>query len=239
MNNVNEKFYDILISKESFYMKDYYSNFHKRKVYLAVKELKDSIYCVLTSDAENEAVDYLEAIEYIKTLEKPFSFNMIILSDQEYISINQPSIAHKLIINRYNYKVIACDEYCMPLKQIFEIVVQENKIKNSQAKESFFKDKIPTLVIILINVIMFIITQVIIDKISNVEINKILSTYSNKIEPEKINEIINYVVSNVNNLVLTNFGALSKELIQQGQVWRLLTCAFLHFSLVHIACNMY
>ena len=100
MNNVNEKFYDILISKESFYMKHYYSNFHKRKVYLAVKELKDGIYCVLISEAENEDIDYLEAIEYIKTLEKSFSLNMIILSDQEYININQSSIAHKLIINR-------------------------------------------------------------------------------------------------------------------------------------------
>ena len=77
----------------------------------------------MISDAENEDVDYLEAIEYIKTLEKSFSFNMIILSDQEYININQPSIAHKLIINRDNYKVIACDEYCIPLKQIFEMLL--------------------------------------------------------------------------------------------------------------------
>ena len=127
----------------------------------------------------------------------------------------------------------------MPLKQIFEIVVQENEIKNSQTKESFFKDKISTLAIILINIIIFIITQIIIDKISNVEINNILSEYSNKIAPEEINKKINHVVININNSVLTNFGALSKELIQQGQLWRLLTCAFLHSNLIHIACNMY
>ena len=36
-----------------------------------------------------------------------------------------------------------------------------------------------------------------------------------------------------------NFGAKSNILIEQGQVWRLLTCAFLHSGLVHIACNMY
>ena len=86
---------------------------------------------------------------------------------------------------------------------------------------------------------MFIITQVIIDKISNVEINNILSRYLNQISLEEINEKINQVVNNINNSVLTNFGALSKELIQQGQLWRLLTCAFLHSNLIHIACNMY
>src|SRR5471030_1403174 len=85
MNNFNEKFYKILINKESFYMKQYYSNFYGKENFLAIKELKDGIYCVLISDGKNEEIDYSEAIAYIETLEKAFSLNMIILSDKEYI----------------------------------------------------------------------------------------------------------------------------------------------------------
>ena len=41
------------------------------------------------------------------------------------------------------------------------------------------------------------------------------------------------------DLDVLNFGAKSNILIQQGEIWRLLTCAFLHANLVHIICNMY
>ena len=121
MKKFKENFYKILINKENFYMKQYYSNFHKKEIFFAVKELKDGIYCVLISDDENEDIDYSEAIEYIKTLGKTFSLNMIILSNKEYIYTDNSSMANKLIINRENYKVIECDKYCIPLKQIFEM----------------------------------------------------------------------------------------------------------------------
>ena len=91
MKNFKEYFYKILINKENFYMKQYYSNFHKKEMFFAVKELKDGIYCVLISNDENEDIDYSEAIEYIKTLGKSFSLNMIILSDEEYIHTDYSS----------------------------------------------------------------------------------------------------------------------------------------------------
>ena len=47
------------------------------------------------------------------------------------------------------------------------------------------------------------------------------------------------MINSINNSVLIKFGAKYNILIEQGQVWRLLTCAFLHSGLVHIACNMY
>lgn len=226
MKNFKEEFYKTLINKENFYMKQYYSNFHEKEMFFAIKELSDGIYCALISDDESQEIDCSEAIVYIKTLAKPFSLNVIILSGKEYINTDYSSRVHKLIINKENYKVISCDKLCIPLKQIFENSVQENGVNIKHNGPNFLKKKIPTLIIILINIVIFIITQVVIMNITNT-----VRASSNGISEEIVNAI--------NNSVLTDFGALSKELIQQGQVWRLLTCAFLHSNLVHIACNMY
>lgn len=87
MNNFKEEFYKILVNAENFYMKQYYSDFHKREIFLAIKELSNGIYCVLISEDENENIDFLEAFEYIKTLGKDFSLNMIILSKGDYTNI--------------------------------------------------------------------------------------------------------------------------------------------------------
>ena len=62
MKKLKENFYKILINRENFYMKQYYSNFHKEEIFFAVKELEDGIYCVLISDEKNEEIDYSEAI---------------------------------------------------------------------------------------------------------------------------------------------------------------------------------
>lgn len=226
MNNFKENFYKTLIIRENFYMKQYYSNFHKREKFFAIKELKDGIYCVLISDQENEDIDYLEAVEYIKTLGKSFSLNIIILCNEEYIYTNYSPIANKLIISRENYNVISCDNSCRPLIEIFETVMQENKMRSSHTIEKFLKYRIPTLIIMSINIIIFIITQVV--------------TYSITNNVRQSSEVISEEIINlIKNSVLISFGAKYNVLIEQGEVWRLVTSAFLHSNLIHIACNMY
>lgn len=210
MNDFKECFFKILISDENFYMKQYYSNFHGKEMFFAIKDLKSGIYCVLISDDESVNIDYSEATQYIKTLEKPFSLNMIILSDKEDAYIEESIIYNKLIINKKNYKVISCDKSCIPLKQIFNATMQENKTDNIHVKKEFLKYKLPTLFIIAINIIIFMITQF-----------EIYST------PRTIND------------VLISFGAKYNPLIENGEIWRLLTCAFLHSGFIHIGCNMY
>jgi len=210
MKNFKEDFYKILINKEKFYMKQYYSDLYKEEVFFAVKELRDGIYCVLISRDERKDTDYSEAIRYVKTLGKSFSLNMIILSDKEYKYENESLIANKLIINEKNYEVIACDNSCRPLKQIFNNSMKSHKIDNSRKKERFFDDKILTLFIIVINIIMFLITQF---------------------------EI--YGTGRAANEVLISLGAKYNPLIENGEIWRLLTCAFLHSGIIHIGCNMY
>ena len=169
MKKLKENFYKILINRENFYMKQYYSNFHKEEMFFAVKELIDGIYCVLISDEKNEEIDYSEAISFIKTLGKSFSLNMIILSEEEYINKDYSSKAHRLIINKKNYNVISCDKFCIPLRQIFENVVQENKIKITHTKENFLKYKIPTLTLIGMNIIIFLITAFLSGNIFNID----------------------------------------------------------------------
>ena len=206
MKNFEEDFYKILINQQNFYMKQYYSNFHKKEMFFAVKELPDGLYCALISNDESENIDYLETIEYIKTLERPFSLNIIILSSKEYISTENSSRAHKLIINKENYKVIECDQFCVPLKQIFENIVQANETNVKNENKKFLQYKILTFLIIGINIIVYLITA-----------------------------FLSKNIFDINSKVLYYSGAL----IQHGEIWRLLTCAFLHANLLHIVCNMY
>lgn len=229
MDYFKDNFYKILLDRENFYMMQYYSNFHKKEIYIAIKELRDGIYCVLVSSEENADIDNLESFEYLKSLGKPFSLNMIILSNGEYNHTSNSTIANKLIINKANNKVIQCDNSCIPLRQIFERMF-EDEIKSRNSKEKFLKYKKVTFCIIAVNIIMFIITQIVIDNMSNAEIKNLINPTSKQ---------INQITDQINNLVLIKFGAKYNIFIEQGQIWRLLTCAFLHSGLIHIACNMY
>ncbi len=50
---------------------------------------------------------------------------------------------------------------------------------------------------------------------------------------------IGYINDWGQNLQLILFGAKVNELIDVGQVWRLLTCVFLHVGIAHLICNCY
>lgn len=210
MKNLKEEFYRTLLNNENFYMKQYYSNFHTKEIFLAIKELKDGIYCVLITDEENEKIDSSEAFEYLKTLNKPFSFNIIILSSEEYIYTNHSTSLNKLIINKENHDIIACDKSCLPLKQIFVNIIHENLSKTNNLKGNFLEKNLFTCLLIGVNIIIFLITALLSRSIFDIDIN-----------------------------VLVVLGAKYNPLIDQGEIWRLLTCAFLHSGLLHIACNMY
>lgn len=72
------------------------------------------------------------------------------------------------------------------------------------------KNNIVTMSIIGINIILYIITA-----------------------------IMSKNIFNINAYVLLYMGGNYGALVSHGQVWRLLTCAFLHGGIVHILCNMY
>ncbi|MDY4078131.1 MAG: rhomboid family intramembrane serine protease [Clostridium sp.] len=72
------------------------------------------------------------------------------------------------------------------------------------------KNNIVTMSIIAINIILYIITA-----------------------------IMSKNILDINAYVLLYMGGNYGALVSHGQVWRLLTCAFLHGGLIHILCNMY
>lgn len=51
--------------------------------------------------------------------------------------------------------------------------------------------------------------------------------------------LISLLLTDNFNLSLLLLGANNRELVLDGDIWRLLTCAFLHGSFIHLAVNMY
>ena len=72
------------------------------------------------------------------------------------------------------------------------------------------KNNIVTMSIIAINIILYIITA-----------------------------IMSKNIFDINAYVLLYMGGNYGALVSHGQIWRLLTCAFLHGGIIHILCNMY
>lgn len=85
-----------------------------------------------------------------------------------------------------------------------------DKEKERNEKVKIFKEYPVTMILIAINVIVFIITA-----------------------------ILSKNIIDINTLVLVECGAKVNYLINKGQIFRLLTAAFLHGGIVHILFNMY
>lgn len=53
--------------------------------------------------------------------------------------------------------------------------------------------------------------------------------------------LLMYIIGNgsEDTRTLVDFGALSKVLVQYGDYYRIITCAFLHIGILHLLCNMY
>ena len=86
-----------------------------------------------------------------------------------------------------------------------------NNSKQKEIKKKLkYKDNLVTYILIAINVLIYILTA-----------------------------IISRNIYDIDSYTLLVFGAKVNELINNGQPWRLVTCAFLHGGLAHIAFNMY
>lgn len=200
----NDMFFRTLIDKHGFYMKQYKSNFHNVDKFVAMKEVEGGTYCVLITDDVDENIDVSEAIEFLNTIGKKFSLNVLILSTENYIS-NSLYHFNKLIINRNDNKVIFCDESCLSLQNIFNSIV-----KNKKEDRFVLKEQLPTIILILINTVIFLITA-----------------------------FFSRSIIDINTYVLLVFGAKFGPFISEGEYYRLFTCAFLHGGLIHLLCNMY
>lgn len=229
MDNFKKNFYKYLIEKENFYMIQYYSNFEKKDNYIAVKDVDGKMYCVITVDEKDEDIIEMEALEYLKSFNKIFALNVMIFTDKEYISSNRHNV-NRIVINKYNYRIEYYDESCAPLARISQHISYNLQNSSKKIDKKFFEYKIPTLIIIGINILMFLVSSYLIHK--NISMIASANGISYNHIPEKITNM-------VENSVLISLGAKYTPLIKDGQIWRFITCAFLHGGFVHIACNMY
>ena len=121
---------------------------------------------------------------------------------------------NKIFINKNFNKVIYSEK-----EQ--QVVYSDNSCKplvsilnNSKQKEINkklkYKDNLVTYILIAINILIYILTA-----------------------------FISRNIYDIDSYTLLAFGAKVNELINSGQSWRLITCAFLHGGLAHIAFNMY
>lgn len=229
MKNFSNNLYKYLIENEKFYMKQYYSNFYSMESYLAVRDIEGGLYCVLVTNDKDENINIVEATEYLKTLNKTFSLNIVVLSDENYINSSVYNV-NKIIVHKENYNIIHFDENCRPLAIIIQGISKRIRMSPKEIRDRYLKYKTSTLILIGLNVIMFLITTYMIySKLSSTAISLGIST----------DFIPDSIKNKINNLVLISLGAKYSPLIYAGEVWRLLTCAFLHGSFLHIACNMY
>lgn len=210
MNNFNERFFGFLSNSQGFYMKQYFSKFHNEERWIAIKDLDDGIYAVIISKDSEEDIDFQEGFQYLNTLGKRFLLNSIVLTNGDYIKGND-NYRSRLVYNIKLDKVIHCDEPCKPLMECLEIMDEKNSsLDNNYSFKNIVKESPVTITLISINIIVFIITA-----------------------------IMSGSIMDINTMVLVECGAKVNYLINQGQIWRLITCAFLHGGLIHIALNMY
>ena len=229
MNNFSNKLYKYLIEKEKFYMKQYYSNFHSSEAYVALRDTERGLYCVLITNDRDENIDIVEAEEYLETLNRPFSLNVVVLSDENHINSNLGNV-NKIVVHKTNYNMLYSDPGCRPLVGIIQDVGKRVRMSPKEIRDKYFGYKSITLIIIALNIIMFLITTCMIySKLNDTSISWGISTAY----------IPDSVKNRVSNLVLIFLGAKYSPLIYEGEIWRLVTSAFLHGSLLHIACNMY
>ncbi|MEG1003383.1 rhomboid family intramembrane serine protease [Clostridium sp.] len=85
-----------------------------------------------------------------------------------------------------------------------------DKENERERSKNLFKQSPVTMTLILINVIIFLLTA-----------------------------IASKNIIDINGLVLVKYGAKVNYLINEGEIWRLVTCSFLHGGLMHIVFNMY
>lgn len=206
MKNLKNKIYSFLANTQGFYMNQYYSNFHNDNLWIALKDVEGGIYAVIISKDSEEDIDYDEAYNYLKTLGKNFLLNILVLVNDNYINSYKNKYS-KIVYNTITKEVLFCSESAIPLKECINIIDKENDI-NERVK--IFKEYPVTMILILINVIIFIITA-----------------------------ILSKNIIDINTIVLVECGAKVNYLINKGQIFRLLTAAFLHGGIMHILFNMY
>lgn len=155
MRDLQNKIINFLTNGQGFVMESYYSSTRESSNYLAIKSLPKGDYVILITDENNNKADTDEAISYLMSRGKTFSFHKIILTNNNFYN-DSYDIYKKVVVDVNNLQVIKCDEGCELIAQIVNIVMP-NKYKKPSIKNNY-KDYMATYILIAANVIMFLIS---------------------------------------------------------------------------------
>jgi rhomboid protease GluP len=134
-------------------MRSYYSEFHKEERWIGLIDLNEVVVSVVVSNDMNEEVDFNEAKEYLlKSLNKRFVVNLIILASEEYINYNENNYYNKLIFSVKDKKILYSSEGSKAFIPIINYMINENNKK----KINFKKYKV-TYTIIILNILVYLI----------------------------------------------------------------------------------
>ncbi|MDD6795108.1 MAG: rhomboid family intramembrane serine protease [Clostridiaceae bacterium] len=202
MDKFIKKYYEYLANHEGFYINEFECNNNRRSL-IAVKKFSEGIYAIVLTNAVDEGEIEECSHKYLQEKYGNYKLHMIVLTDAN-MQKNESGLTSKMYINNKISHIIYCDKDCEILKTIALAILNNKKSKR------ILKNKLVTIILITINVIVFLISAIIANNIVDID-----------------------------GLTLLHLGAKYGPLIKNGQIWRLLTCTFLHGGLMHIACNMY
>ncbi len=212
MDKLEQQLFTILSNNSGFYIKDYYSNVSKKNKWIAILEKEDFIYAVVIEDEKYANTTFIEATEYIKDkYTKRVGINVVITTENSNCDLNSFDNYSKLVYSLKNEVIVYSHEGCKPLVSFIEYI-NKKEIK----KKNRFKDNAVTYTLMGINIIIFLIS---------VLFSSVITGYGG--------------IYNIDIETLAIMGAKVNYLIDRGEVWRVITSAFLHGGLIHLFFNMY
>ena len=203
MDKFEKKFFNTLVSKSGFYIRNFYSESLKKEQWIAILENESMLYSIIIAENSYNVSLYDETYKYLKSLyNKNIVINEIVTIEGSYDYYEHDNM---LIYSLRDKKVVYSSNSCKLLIPIINEMDITKKTNNKRDKYMML-----TNILIAINLLVFLISAWISKNIFNIDI-----------------------------YTLIIMGAKVNSLIDKGQVWRLITCAFLHGGLIHIFFNMY
>ncbi|WP_300379569.1 rhomboid family intramembrane serine protease [Clostridium sp.] len=191
MRNFKENFekdiFGVLTKELKFYMKYYFSHSYKENKWISILDLEGYYLCVIVTDSINEAIDYVEAMEYLKeNLNKGIILNSIVLDKENIVGVG----SDKIVISSENKDVTYCGENAKGLLNVVNYVLKKQKA--NKKKFDFKRYKI-TYTLIFINILIYTIEVILSGNAFDIDVYTLLfmgAKYNPLIESGEIYRLI-------------------------------------------------